>query len=142
MPDIGLVSCTKNKRESPAKPRDLYDTSNLFVKVRSYCETHHDDWFILSAKHHLLDPDDSEIEPYDESLTDAAVDARREWSVVVYRQLRDKGLTDSGTTLVIHAGKKYYEELLPYLSDEACDVEIPTEGLQIGDTLSWYTTNQ
>jgi len=43
-----------------------------------------------------------------------------------------------GNTLVIHAGKAYYEELLPLLHDEPVDVKIPTEGLRMVETLSWY----
>lgn len=139
MTEVGLISCTKSKRDSPAQPRDLYDTSTLFTKVRSYADANHDDWYVLSAKHHLLDADGPEIAPYDETLNTAGIDARREWAETVYEQLRDEGLTGSETTLVIHAGKKYYEELLPHLEDEECDIEIPTEGLQIGETLSWYT---
>lgn len=135
---IGLVSCTKSKRKEPASPRDLYDTSALFRKARKYAESHHDEWYILSAKHHVLDPDGPEIEPYDVSVTDYFAEQRREWAEEVYCQLSKRGLLDSETTFVVHAGKVYYEYLLPYLEDHDCDVEIPTEGLQIGETMAWY----
>ncbi|SEP08457.1 hypothetical protein SAMN04487948_11380 [Halogranum amylolyticum] len=139
MTEVGLASCTKSKRDAPAKPRDLYDTPTLFTKVRSYVDATHDEWYVLSAKHHLLDPAGAEIDPYDETLTTAGVEARREWATVVCEQLR-KGTHWCRDDTRHSRWKKYYEELLPHLEKEECDIEIPTEGLQIGETLSWYTS--
>lgn len=135
---IGLVSCTKSKRDETAPPRKLYDESAYFRKAREYCEKYHDDWYILSAKHHLLEPDGPPIEPYDKSLNDAYVDERREWAQETASQLREHGLLSDGNVLVIHAGQRYYDELLPLIEDSNVDIEIPTEGLGFGETLSWY----
>jgi len=66
--EIGLVSCTKAKADSASTPRELYEPSALFRKARSHVEEHHDEWYVLSTKHHVLDPDGSPIEPYDETL--------------------------------------------------------------------------
>lgn len=137
MTEIGLVSCVKTKREEPATPRDLY-TSDYFEKMRSYAEQYHDDWWILSAKHGLLDPDGEPIEPYDETLSGARVVKKREWAEEVAEELDEQGLLSEGITLVIHAGKDYYEELLPLIEDRDVSVEIPTEGLGIGGKKSWY----
>ena len=60
--EIGLISCTKSKRDEPAPPRDLYEPSTLFQKAREYCENTYDEWYILSAKHGLLDPDGPPID--------------------------------------------------------------------------------
>lgn len=136
--EIGLVSCTKRKKESAAKPKDLYEPSALFRKVRSYVTQTHDEWYVLSAKHHVLEPDGPEIAPYDETLTNASIDERREWSRVVVDQLDERGRLVAGNTLVIHAGAAYYEELLPLLETEPVDIAIPTEGLRMGETLAWY----
>ena len=138
MREIGLISCTKTKRKNPAQPRELYDPSSLFSKARKYCEQNHDDWYILSAKHHLLDPHGSAIKPYDETLTDARVSEKREWSNKVFEQLESAGLTNSNTVLIFHAGKAYYEELLPLLEDTEATVRLPVEGLMIGERLGWY----
>ena len=70
--EIGLVSCVKTKRDEPAVPKDLY-ASPYFEKMRAYAEQYHDDWWILSAKHGLLDPDGEPINPYDETLSGARV---------------------------------------------------------------------
>ncbi len=63
---IALVSCVKSKRRSPIAARDLY-TSELFRKLRRYAETHADCWYILSAEHGLLRPE-QETAPYERTL--------------------------------------------------------------------------
>jgi len=136
--DIGLVSCTKSKNEQAAKPADLYMPSTFFSKAREYVEANHDRWYILSAKHHLLDPSGPPIEPYDETLTGAPVARKREWAHTVYDQLEDEGLLGNGNRLVFHAGRDYYSELIPLLDETPVDVETPTDGLQFGETLAWY----
>jgi hypothetical protein len=135
--EIGLVSCVKTKRDEPATPKDLY-TSDYFMKMRAYVEQYHDGWWILSAKHGLLDPDGGLIEPYDETLSGARVARKREWAERVADQLDEEGLLSDGLTLVLHAGKDYYEELLPLIEDTRVMVEIPTEGLYIGEKKAWY----
>jgi hypothetical protein len=136
--EIGFVSCTKSKREQAAKPADLYMPSTFFSKAREYAETNHDQWYILSAKHHLLDPAGPPIEPYDDTLSGARVARKREWAQTVYEQLEDEGLLDDGNRLVFHAGRDYYSELISLLDDTSVDVEMPTDGLQFGETLVWY----
>ena len=138
MTEIGLVSCTKTKCEQPAPPAELYAPSPLFSKARQYCEQNHDDWFVLSAKHYLLEPNRPPIESYDETLAGARVATKREWSETVFEQLRSAGLLEAGKTLVFHAGRAYYEELLPLLEETAVSVQFPVEGLMIGERLSWY----
>ncbi|GGI95087.1 hypothetical protein GCM10008995_01550 [Halobellus salinus] len=136
--EIGLVSCVKTKRDEPATPKNLY-TPDYFEKMRSYAEQHHDDWWILSAKHGLLDPDGEPIEPYNETLTGLSVAKKREWSEKVAEQLDNERLLTEETTLVLHAGKDYYGELLPLIEDSGVTIEIPTEGLYIGEKKAWYT---
>jgi hypothetical protein len=136
--EIGLISCTKSKREQAAKPAELYMESAFFRKAREYVEANHDSSYILSAKHHLLDPDGPPIEPYNETLSGASADTKREWSRTIYDQLQREGLLADGNRLVFHAGRDYYDELLPLLDDTPVQTETPTDGLQFGETLSWY----
>lgn len=136
--EIGLVSCTKSKRDQPAKPAELYIESSFFKKAREYVESNHDEWYILSAKHHLLAPDGESIEPYDDTLSGAPVDRKRDWARTVYNQLQDEGLLAAGNRLVFHAGRDYYDELLPLLDDTSVETETPTDGLRYGKTLAWY----
>lgn len=138
MVEIGLVSCTKSKRNRPAKPADLYVESAFFRKARRYAETNHDRWFVLSAKHHLLDPHGPPIQPYDETLSGASVERKSDWAQTVFDQLRATGLLVDGNRLVFHAGRDYYDELVPLLEDADVEIETPTDGLQYGETLAWY----
>ncbi|OYR82519.1 hypothetical protein DJ71_11845 [Halorubrum sp. E3] len=136
--EVGLISCTKSKREEAAKPKDLYLESAFFRKARQYVEANHDAWYILSAKHHLLDPDGDPIEPYDETLSGASVDTKREWAETVFEQLRKEGLLGDGNRLVFHAGRDYHGELTPLLSETSVEFSVSTDGLQFGETLAWY----
>lgn len=138
MTEVGLVSCTKSTRDRPAPPADLYAASTLFSKARQYCETYHDDWYVLSAKHHLMEPYGSAVEPDDKTLTEASDSARRKWAGRICQDLEYAGLLDGETTFVIHAGKAYYEELVPLLDAHDVEVRLPVEGLQIGKRLVWY----
>lgn len=135
--EIGLVSCVKTKQDEPTTPKDLY-TSPYFEKMRSYAEQYHDEWWILSAKHGLIDPDSDPIEPYDETLSDARVATKREWAERVAEQLDEQGILSKEVKLVFHAGKDYYGELLPLIEDARVAIEIPTEGLAIGEKQAWY----
>ncbi|WP_181685974.1 DUF6884 domain-containing protein [Halorhabdus salina] len=135
--EIGLVSCVKSKRDESTVPKDLY-TSAYFEKMRSYAEQHHDGWYILSAKHGLIEPDGDPIEPYERTLANASIEEKREWADNVFNELDERGVLTDGVRLVIHAGRDYYGELLPRLEDTDVTVEIPTEGMRIGEKLSWY----
>jgi len=117
--------------------KNLY-TSSYFEKMRDYAEQNHGEWWILSAKDSLLHPDGEPIEPYDETLSGARIARKREWAERVAEQLDKEGLLSDDVTFVLHAGKDYYEELLPLIEDSGVSVEIPTEGLGIGDTQAWY----
>ncbi|MXR51370.1 hypothetical protein GRX03_07105 [Halovenus sp. WSH3] len=136
--EIGLVSCTKSKRKQATQPADLYMESAFFRKAREYAEANHDDWYILSAKHYLLDPYGPPIEPYDETLSGASVDRKRQWAQIVYDQLQDEGLLTQGNRLMFHAGRDYHDKLRPLLDNTPVEIEIPTDGLQYGETLAWY----
>lgn len=136
--EIGLVSCVKTKRDEPSPPRDLY-VSSYFEKMRSYAEQYHDDWWILSARHGLLDPEGPPVEPYDETLRDATKAERVDWSRKVVEQLAEEGLLSRDVVLVLHAGKDYYTELVPLLEETDVSTDIPTEGLPLGEKQAWYS---
>lgn len=127
---IGLVSCSKSKRDEAAKPADLYMESAFFRKARAYVETYHDSWYILSAKHRLLDPDGSVIDPYDDTLSGASVDRQKKGAHTVLQQLQETNLLTDGNRLVLHAGRDYYDELLPLFDESPVEVETPTDGLR------------
>jgi len=93
---VGLVGCVKTKRSQATVARDLYD-SYLFRGRRSYVESSCGRWWILSAKHGLVDPD-AVLAPYEQELTTASAAERRRWSGRVLEQLDDLGLDYASTT--------------------------------------------
>jgi len=97
---------------------------------------------MLSAKHHLLNPDGDPIEPYDKTLSGASAGTKREWAETVFEQLRKEGLLADGDLLVFHAGRDYHEELTPLLSEKTVKFTVPTDGLQFGETLAWYNNHR
>ena len=130
---IFLVSCVALKAEGPARAADLY-RSVWFRKARAYVESHGDDWWILSAKYGLTEPT-RVVAPYEQTLNTMPVAERRTWSEQVLRDLRPH-LADS-STVVFLAGLRYREFLVPALEAIGILVDIPMEGLRIGEQLSW-----
>jgi hypothetical protein len=137
--EIGLVSSTKRKRAEASKPADLYMDSAYFKKARGYAESNHDSWYILSPKHHLLDPDGPAIEPYDDdTLQTMSEDEQEAWARTVFDQLQEERAIQDGNLLVFHTGRDYYDLLTPLLEETGVETELPTEGLRLGETLTWY----
>jgi cytoplasmic iron level regulating protein YaaA (DUF328/UPF0246 family) len=132
---IALVACVSKKNKTPMPARDLY-ISDWFKKASSYADSISDQWFILSAKYGLLDPDDV-VEPYDETLNKMPVNQRRAWSKKVIEDLIPK--LNVGDQVVVLAGIKSREFLVSPLSSKGIQVEIPMEGLRIGEQLSWLS---
>ena len=134
---IGLVGCVKKKVGVPRVAKDLY-VSTLFVGRRSYVERSSDEWWVLSAKHGLVHPDDVLL-PYDVTLTEADRPARRSWSKQVLSAIDQRIQPMRGDVFEIHAGKEYRESgLVDGLRDRGCVVEVPTEGRPIGVQLRFY----
>ncbi len=130
---IGLVSCASRKRNQATAARDLY-VSALFLKSRAYIESRCDQWFILSARHGVLDPD-TRIAPYNESMSDKSRSERERWAIRACLDLRP--YLSPNDEVVILAGVSYREFLAPLLADFGCSLEIPMEGMGIGKQLQW-----
>lgn len=58
---------------------------------------------------------------------------KREWAECVADQLDGQGLLSEDGTLVSHASKDHYGELLPLIEDSEVNIKIPTEGLATGE---------
>jgi hypothetical protein len=134
---IGLVGCVKSKAAIAAPARDLY-VSPLFRGRRTYVERTCDQWFVLSALHGLVAPDQV-LAPYDLTLADASVEERRRWSVGVLEQLTAAMGTLGSHDYEVHAGASYREfGLVDGLLRSGAAVRIPAEGLSQGEQLAFY----
>ena len=128
-----LVSCVGQKLPGPSPARELY-TSVWFLKARAYVNRKGQPWFILSAKHGLVHPDE-DITRYDLTLNTMKKAERCEWAKNVFCQLESHlaGLN----SVIFLAGERYREFLEPKLRELGLTVSVPMKGLKIGEQLSW-----
>jgi len=134
--DVVLVACVKSKRPHGAAAKDLY-TSDYFSKMRTYAEGTGRPWFILSAEHGLVSPDEW-LEPYDCYLPDMSRDYRRNWGLRVAAQLEEAVGPLEGVVFDIHAGAAYVESVEAALRPLGGVVTDQLHGLAFGRRLSWY----
>lgn len=135
MAQIGLVACVGEKKRKATFAHDLY-TSPLFVKSKAYVELSCDNWFILSAKYGLVNPNDV-IEPYDETLNAKTLAERKDWANKVLHQLL--GILKKEDTITILAGNKYREFIEIELKKYVSSIYIPLQGLGIGKQMQWLS---
>lgn len=123
----------KSKRASPAPARDLY-TSALFRGLRAYAEANTDAWYILSAEHGLVRPE-TVLAPYEKTLNRMGRADRERWAAEVRARLLDV-LPPSGEVIML-AGERYREGLVPFLRARGFAVSIPLEGMPFGKQLQF-----
>jgi len=134
---IGLVGCVKDKADSPQRAKDLY-LSALFTGRRSYVEQSCSEWWILSAEHGLVHPEEV-LAPYDVALKDESRAVRRQWSASVLKAMDSQIVPGPDDVVEVHAGAEYRDfGLVDGLCIRGCTVEIPTEGMRIGHQRRFY----
>lgn len=143
---IALVGCGKQKREAGKEyyAKDLY-TSSYFSLKRRNSETYADRWYILSAKHGLINPH-LPIRPYDVSMRDLGPVETEEWAKRVVSDLFARGVEfeDSGAeALAVFAGKDYYEPILRELDrreeEFPLPVVLPFDGLGFHEQMAYLS---
>jgi hypothetical protein len=133
---VTLVSCGADKLSQIAPAEDLY-TSPLFKMSRHWAERS-DEWFILSAKHGLLDPK-SLTAPYDVSLRELDHYQRVAWADAVTGSVVSRFPEPSSTTVVILAGSFYVGLIETRLLDRGYIVLKPLYRLPIGRRLRYLS---
>jgi len=134
---LGLLSCTKRKKDYPCKASEMYSASDLFRKAYAYCTKKYDNVAILSAKYGLLLPDE-EFEPYNVTLNNMSIDQVKKWSDQVFEQFLVKIELNGLGKVYFHAGKRYRQYLIPILEKMNIKCEEPLQNLGIGRQLAWY----
>lgn len=135
-PDIVLITCVKTKRRKPCAAKDLY-ISPLFVKQRSYAEETGVPWFILSAEHGLVVPDEW-LSPYERYLPDTPSNFRSAWGAWVAARLQLLAGPLSGRVIEAHAGSAYIDAIRPHMEMDGAILIEPLHGLSMGARLAWY----
>ncbi|RXT14951.1 DUF6884 domain-containing protein [Ammoniphilus sp. CFH 90114] len=128
---IALIACVKQKREGKHTASELY-TSAWFVKVKEYIEcSDFDEWYILSAKHHLVSPGD-EIDAYTEHLNQFKPKQIKEWAEITAQQVKERRLEQEQLFIF---GSEKYRSIIPYLPDS--QIEEPLKGMGISQQMGW-----
>ena len=127
MKTIVLISCVAKKKTQKAKAEELYE-SPLFVKSLAYAKTlKPDSIYILSAKHHLL-------EPYNTTLNTMNKQERTAWGKEVIAQLQQVADVKKDKFIIL-AGQNYLTPLQGALKH----IETPLEGKKIGERLQYLS---
>jgi hypothetical protein len=130
---VAFVSCVKTKSTTPELAEHLY-ISPWFRMAREWARRNADRWYILSAEHGLIKPNKL-VEPYEKTLNRMPIHERKDWARHVEWQMDD--LRAKGDLAFVLAGKQYREFLMNRLAIRFEKVQIPMEGLQMGEQLSW-----
>ena len=138
--DLVLVTCVKEKGPVPAPARELY-TSALFRKQRTYAESSGKPWYILSAEHGLVAPDEW-LAPYDRHLANTPRSYRDTWGAWVLARLALLDGDLAGRCLEVHAGADYVAALARHADRARAVLRLPLQGLTHGQRLAWYGTRQ
>ncbi len=133
---VYLISCVSEKRSAPTPAKDLY-TSPWFKKARDYTERAGCPWFILSAEHGLISPNQV-VAPYEKTLNTMRIAERRKWAERVSSQLKE--VSPEMERAVFLAGQRYREFLVDHLRKRNISIEVPMQRLRIGEQLSWLGT--
>lgn len=126
-----LVSCVGKKLPHQAKAEDLYQ-SQWFKLAVAYAKANCEGWAILSAEHGIVYPWEL-LEPYEKTLNNMPIKERKTWAKKVIYDLANTNWEH----LVILAGKRYREFIVPWLGENGYNYEVPMEGLGIGQQLKW-----
>jgi len=122
---VTLIQCTNTKRDGRHKAKDLYDESAYYRIMRDWARSTGNPWYILSAKHGLLEPM-RVVGDYNE------VGISHTQAVDIATELDDNGVTE----VLITAGKKYTNPLTPELERLGIDVIEVCRGMMIGKRMA------
>ena len=122
---VTLIQCTNTKRTGRHKARDLYDESNYFCIMREWARSTENPWYILSAKHGLVEPLQRLTDYNERGLS---VDQCKE----IAETLDNAGVTE----VLITAGKDYTDPLTPELERLGIDVIEVCRGMRIGERMA------
>ena len=131
MTTVCFVGCTKRKLSVPARAENLYTPSIYFRLAARLAQKLGIRWYILSAKHGLLRPEQV-IEPYEATLAGAAPAQIRAWSERTRPAVVD-AIGDSDRVVFL-CGRAYYAGLLPL--GAGVEVGTPLAGVGMGSQMA------
>jgi len=150
---IALIGCGKQKRGYACPARELY-TGQHFTACREWAEANADAYWIASAKHRILEPDQV-IEPYDLSMQKLDADTRRWRARQIQAHFRSRwiefctfGKSPQGFVVAVTRPRVVLLASRDYLfgfrewrqrerGEDSYGFETPLAGKGIGEQLAW-----
>lgn len=133
-----LISCSKSKLTHRAPARELY-TGQLFRKAVAWAESHGHQWFVISALHGLVKPD-QELDPYDYTIKDRRGAREREsWAHLAASDLSSYVGKHSHAVLIMP--NLYRRFIETELQRHAITYENPVASMAIGQQMLWLMNN-
>jgi hypothetical protein len=136
-----LIGCGKTKANEACGARDLY-TGSLFSARRAYAERTGCPWWIVSAKHGLVAPDDW-LSPYDMTIADLKPVDRAAWALAVVASILDNLGDDTELRRVVvelHMGAAYADPLMGVILAVGMTHSWPVQSMGIGEQRAWYAS--
>jgi hypothetical protein len=109
----------------PAPAAELF-TSPGFAAARAAAQHSGVPWFVLGAKHGVLDPGDV-VGPYDLHIDERSASYRAAWGEWVAAQLAERMPLD-GVTVEVHGGVDFAQPLRAPLARRGASLDIPLPG--------------
>ncbi|MEO7003744.1 MAG: DUF6884 domain-containing protein [Ktedonobacterales bacterium] len=133
---IGLVAAAKVRRGGVCQAREQFERSPVFRRARDYCERTYDEWYILSAEHALLTPQQV-IGPDGAHLHMVATEKRLRWAKQVAESLAERQRQSTEPLVfVLYASQRYAELLLRVAPD--MPLEQPLSGMALRERVRWF----
>lgn len=124
-PRIVLIGSSGATADGPVPVADLFRSPG-FARAREHAVASGLPWFVLSAKHGLLEPDDV-VAPYRLELGDASTVYRNAWGEWVAAQLGER-VQLPGATVEVHGGVDFAQPLRQPLARRGAALELPLPG--------------
>lgn len=122
---VVLVASSGETAGTPQPVARLYRSAG-FERAREFAASSGDPWFVLSAKHGLLDPDDV-VGPYELLMDERSGGYRAAWGEWVCAQLADR-VQLAGVTVEVHGGVDFAQPLRQPLQRRGAVLDIPLPG--------------
>ncbi len=120
-----LVSSSGDHGPAPVPVATLFRSPG-FARARELAERSGHPWFVLSAKHGLLDPGDV-VGPFDVHMDERSASYRVAWGEWVVAQLSER-VPLEGVTVEVHGGVDFAQPLRQPLSRRGAALDIPLPG--------------
>ena len=122
---VALIGSSGASAEEPKAAGEMF-CSDGFARAREHARHSRLPWFVLSAKHGLLDPGEV-ISPYGSHIDDQPSAYRAAWAEWVVAQLADRVQLD-GVVVEVHGGVDFAQPLRQPLARRGAVLEIPLPG--------------